>query len=922
MHLHTPKLTAVDPRGLPIRSVNYWRAIEGVAVEPRIERTCRDAAGRPVQEWDARLWALQAGDSGTPPNQDIVYSLSAMALCTVSVDAGTQFNLYGPGGERRSSFDSRETMVEIQYDPSLRPVAVFEQDVGQPRGCVERFTYGAPGVGDQQRNQYGQLIDHYDPAGHVRFNAFALGGQCTENIRRFTRDPLTPDWPQLPSEREKLLETPPGATTTWLYGALGDVLEQKDARGNRQSFDQTVDGRLRESRLQPHGQPEKTVVSAIEYNARGNVERETAGNGLQTILTYGSADGRLQSCRVNRSGGELLEHLSYTYDRMGNVLSIEDKAQPIRYFANQRVDPVSRFAYDSLYQLIKASGREAGSVSQGPQSIGRADPAAMGNYQQTFGYDKSGNVLSLVHVGPQSHGRKLQAARYSNHCLPWDNGVPPSEAQIAAAFDARGNLLELDRGRVLDWNSRNQLRSVSPVERTGGLNDSETYLYDGAGQRVRKLRSLHTNARAVTAEVRYLPAGLQLRNDTGTGESYQVINVEGGLNSVRVLVWDSPPPAKNHQYRYCRTDHLGSVSLETAEDGAIISRETFHPFGETASQDGDPGYKFVRYSGKERDATGLDYYGFRYYVPWLQRWLNPDPAGAIDGLNLYKMVMNNPVSLVDSNGLQTGPTQTIGSVSRLRGLFSGANAPASPSPVRPAIRRNPAVIALASRSQPVTVPPPVQVTAPATVREVVSSGSSRPVDMPDLTSPVGPLPPYATSRMTIGHVSLMMGSTGGVIVMRSDNRSPDDIRSAGGFFPKERRGDYKQNFRTDITTQGWSGNARSHVGFSNPRYVSTGIDDNAGGYAGQRGYLYRMEIPGLEERAINDSTLGLAASMSVKPKSRLDTRLLMNKATLDEADFVAMIPGGTAEMTFISPIPSAFIVGYSAEGTGPWKQFH
>ncbi|MFP3334953.1 RHS repeat-associated core domain-containing protein, partial [Pseudomonas sp. SIMBA_064] len=62
-------------------------------------------------------------------------------------------------------------------------------------------------------------------------------------------------------------------------------------------------------------------------------------------------------------------------------------------------------------------------------------------------------------------------------------------------------------------------------------------------------------------------------------------------------------------------------------------------------------YRTLRYSGKERDATGLYYYGFRYYVPWLQRWINPDPAGRIDGLNLYRMVRNNPVLLRDDEGL-------------------------------------------------------------------------------------------------------------------------------------------------------------------------------------------------------------------------------------------------------------------------------
>ncbi|MEZ6940863.1 RHS repeat-associated core domain-containing protein, partial [Aeromonas sp. S12(2024)] len=44
-------------------------------------------------------------------------------------------------------------------------------------------------------------------------------------------------------------------------------------------------------------------------------------------------------------------------------------------------------------------------------------------------------------------------------------------------------------------------------------------------------------------------------------------------------------------------------------------------------------------------------YGYRYYQPWVGRWLNADPAGTVDGLNLYRMVRNNPVKFMDNTGL-------------------------------------------------------------------------------------------------------------------------------------------------------------------------------------------------------------------------------------------------------------------------------
>lgn len=62
------------------------------------------------------------------------------------------------------------------------------------------------------------------------------------------------------------------------------------------------------------------------------------------------------------------------------------------------------------------------------------------------------------------------------------------------------------------------------------------------------------------------------------------------------------------------------------------------------------GYRFIRYSGKEMDISGLYCYGARYYAPWLQRWISADPAGEVDGLNLYAFVGNDPIGHVDVNG--------------------------------------------------------------------------------------------------------------------------------------------------------------------------------------------------------------------------------------------------------------------------------
>jgi RHS repeat-associated protein len=59
-----------------------------------------------------------------------------------------------------------------------------------------------------------------------------------------------------------------------------------------------------------------------------------------------------------------------------------------------------------------------------------------------------------------------------------------------------------------------------------------------------------------------------------------------------------------------------------------------------------------RYQGKRVDKeTGLIYFGQRYYDPKTGRWVSSDPAGAIDGPNLYTFAQNNPLTYVDHFGL-------------------------------------------------------------------------------------------------------------------------------------------------------------------------------------------------------------------------------------------------------------------------------
>ncbi len=88
-----------------------------------------------------------------------------------------------------------------------------------------------------------------------------------------------------------------------------------------------------------------------------------------------------------------------------------------------------------------------------------------------------------------------------------------------------------------------------------------------------------------------------------------------------------------------------------------ILYEEMHPYGTSAYRSAasavEVSARRYRYTGKERDEeTGLDYFGARYYAPWLGRWTSADPLGLQAGLNLYLYCRGSPIVFMDPNGME------------------------------------------------------------------------------------------------------------------------------------------------------------------------------------------------------------------------------------------------------------------------------
>ncbi|MGF6556376.1 RHS repeat-associated protein [Pseudomonas sp. S30_BP2TU TE3576] len=622
-------------------------------IDPRITRQRFDAAGHLIESWDPRLWG-----TALKPNQTTLCGLSGQPLLTDSVDGGWQLSLLDQVGSPCSFWDARGSQRHTEFDEQQRPITVTEQAAGELPHVVERLTYGDSDPAFAEHNQCGQLIRHDDPAGVQTFPAYGLGGAVLVEERRFLADLETPDWPLDIEERETWLEAQ-SFITRHTFTPGGELREQTDAMGNVRTFGYNVAGKVSETWLHmaDSGKPPQCLVSDIRYNAQNQVERETAGNGVLTRVEYAADDGRLIRLTAVVGNQTPLQDLNYVYDAAGNIVELHDRSQPVTHFNNQRIDPINRYRYDSLYQLVEARGWEVSQPSHGPTLPELLptplDPNQRRNYTQRFEYDRGGNLLTRQHSG--APGFSMFTSARSNRSLGQrDDGSLPGEPDIDSGFDAGGNQRELQRGQAMLWDSRNQLTRVTLVKRETGPDDYEGYRYDRPGHRLRKVGFAHSSGRTLRTEVRYL-TGLEIHRQA-EGEEHHVISIEAGRSNVRALHW--PQGTHDEQLRYSLNDHLGSSTLELDEEAGVLTQEHYYPFGGTACWAGKSAlvaqYKIYRYSGKERDTTGLYYYGYRYYAPWLQRWISPDPGGNIDGLNLYRMVGNRPTVLRDLVGLAPG----------------------------------------------------------------------------------------------------------------------------------------------------------------------------------------------------------------------------------------------------------------------------
>ncbi|ASG83655.1 RHS repeat protein [Salmonella enterica subsp. diarizonae] len=685
---NTPTVTVLDNRGLTVRDNAYYRHPDSPHVtSERITRHQYDARGFLTQSADPRL-----NEAGLV-NFSFLTDLAGNVLRTHGVDNGITVALNDAAGRPFMTVsnigtaddgteDASQAMTRTwQYEGvSLpgRPVGITEQVSGEAARITERFVWAGNSPEEKALNLAGQCVSHYDTAGLMQTDSVALTGVPLSVTRRLLKDADNPDivadWQGTDASVRNTLPGDGGFTTLTTTDATGAVLTTTDAQGNRQRVAYDVAGLLSGRWLTLKDGTEQVIVKSLTYSAAGQKLRGEHGNGVVTTYEYEPQTQRLVGIKTERpaghaAGAKVLQDLRYEYDPVGNVLKISNDAEETRFWRNQKVVPENRYTCDSLYRLVSATGREMANAGRQGCNLPSAtiplpaDSSAYTNYTRTYTYDSAGNLTQISHSAPatgNNYTTDITVSDRSNRGVL--STLTENPSGVDALFTAGGQQKQLQPGQNLVWTPRNELLKVTPVVRDGSTDDRESYRYDGGSQRCLKVSVQNTGSSTQTQRTLYLP-GLELRTTVSGGketESLEVITVgEAGCAQVRVLHWTAGRPAEltGDQTRYSYDNLTGSSGLELDGDGNIISMEEYYPYGGTAvltarSQTGAD-YKTVRYSGKERDATGLYYYGYRYYQPWAGRWLGADPAGTADGLNLFRMVRNNPVSMKDNDGRVT-----------------------------------------------------------------------------------------------------------------------------------------------------------------------------------------------------------------------------------------------------------------------------
>lgn len=496
----------------------------------------------------------------------------------------------------------------------------------------------------------------YDDDGNLKKKTDARGletGYSYDEINRITQrrysDGVTPwvdyfyDSPDVDNSKGRLTQVKNGVSTYKYtgYDIMGRVLsseQETDTERYVMSYSYDLAGNMRAQtypsfrkvmtsydsvgRLRTIGSTARNndhnYASNFTYTAHGAAASLKLGNGLWEHTTFNTQ--RLQPVQIGLGTSATDSsklRLDYTYGEMVN-----DILDPIKNNGNvqsQRIvapglDVTQNYTYDALNRL-QAAEEAAGAI-----------------WKEVYKYDQFGNRnLDVGTKLPQidlMNNPDIDPA--TNRIKQDQNGDNIKEYE----YDAAGNLTRDALGRTFTYNANNM-----QIAFNGGANpqtNGASYFYDGGDRRVKKI--------------------------TASGTTVFIYDAMGKL----VAEHTTETQQNSGGTKYLTTDTLGSPRVITDNNGAIVSRHDYHPFGEEilVGRTNEHRTDSIRqqFTEQERDLESkLDYFKARYYSYVQGRFTSIDPLASSGRApnpqtwNRYAYVLNNPMRFIDPTGMMECP---------------------------------------------------------------------------------------------------------------------------------------------------------------------------------------------------------------------------------------------------------------------------